>query len=165
MESLFDMPPCSTWQRTWCACVRRSARESRSWHLRRGSSTTRRTAFTRCFRRMPTASTGSMYPGSSSMSSIPSRSFFSSQRPGRIRRASATRHTRRRWTSSRGGRLILPFTRLSTRQARARTGRIRKSGKRRIHCLASRSGSTRSWLRANLRGRIQEKRTLSGSSA
>ena len=69
---------CSTWQRTWCACVRRSARGSRSWHPRRGSSTTRRTAFTRCFRRMPTASTGSMYPGSSSMSSIPSRTESSS---------------------------------------------------------------------------------------
>lgn len=91
--------------------------------------------------------------------------FSSSQRPGRIRRASATRHTRRRSTSSRDGRLIPPFTRLSTGPARARTGRIRKSGKRRIHRLASRSGSTRSWLRANPRGRIQEKRTPSASSA
>ena len=49
--------------------------------------------------------------------------------------------------------------------ARARTGRILKSGRRQIPRLALRSGSIRSWRRANRLGRIRAKRMLSGSFA
>ena len=61
--------------------------------------------------------------------------------------------------------LFFFITRSFTGRARARTGRILKSGRRQIPRLALRSGSIRSWRRANRLGRIRAKRMLSGSFA